>query len=83
MILETDGGMDGWGGVCKWKALKQDPKGTERICAYASGKFNRPKSTIDAELYVVMNSLEALKIYYLDKSKLTIHTDCQAIISFF
>ncbi|KAG6506020.1 hypothetical protein ZIOFF_031335 [Zingiber officinale] len=29
----------------------------ERICAYASGKFNPIKSTIDAEIHAVMNSL--------------------------
>lgn len=85
IILETDGCMSGLGGggVCKWKRQKGDPKSTEKICAYASGKFTPPKSTIDAEIYAVMTSLEALKIYFLDKEELIIRTDCQAIISFF
>lgn len=83
IIIETDGCMDGWGGVCKWKPKRYDPKSTEKPCAYASGKFNPPKSTIDAEIFAVMNSLEALKIYYLDRKELVIRTDCQAIISFF
>lgn len=82
IIIETDGCMEGWGGVCKWKPKKFDPKSTEKVCAYASGKFSPIKSTIDAEIHAVMNSLEALKIYYLDK-EVTIRTDCQAIISFF
>lgn len=69
--------------MCKWKLQRKDPKHTEHICAYASGKFNPPKSTIDAELYAVMISLDNLKIYYLDKQEITIRTDCQAIISFF
>ncbi|CDN68224.1 polyprotein [Grapevine Roditis leaf discoloration-associated virus] len=83
IILETDGCMTGWGGVCKWKPKRNDPRRSERICAYASGKFNPVKSTIDAEIHAVMNSLEKLKIYYLDKRELIIRTDCQAIISFF
>nr|WOJ52284.1 nonfunctional polyprotein due to mutation [Fig badnavirus 2] len=83
IVLETDGCMTGWGGVCKWKLLKHDPRNSEKICAYASGKFNPVKSTIDAEIYAVMNTLESLKIYYLDKKEVTIRTDCQAIISFF
>ncbi|CAL5429333.1 unnamed protein product [Camellia sinensis] len=83
IILETDGCMEGWGGICKWKPAVNDPRSTERICAYASGKFNPIKSTIDAEIYACMNSLDAFKIYYLDKTQLTLRTDCQAIISFF
>nr|AWK49042.1 ORF3 [Taro bacilliform CH virus] len=83
IVLETNGCMDGWGGVCKWKPQRCDGKTMEKICAYASGKFNPPKSTIDAEIHAVMNSLNSFKIYYLDKKELLIRTDCQAIISFF
>ena len=83
IILETDGCMEGWGGICKWKKMKNDPRNTEKICAYASGKFNPIKSTIDAEMHAVMKTLESLKIYFLDKEEVIIRTDCQAIISFF
>nr|AYR16591.1 ORF3 [Taro bacilliform CH virus] len=83
IVLETDGCKDGWGGVCKWKPQRCDGKTKEKICAYASGKFNPPKSTIDAEIHAVLNSLNSFKIYYLDKKELLIRTDCQAIISFF
>ncbi|KAF3771976.1 Polyprotein P3 [Nymphaea thermarum] len=83
IILETDGCMEGWGGICKWKPQKYDSRSMERPCAYASGKFSPPKSTIDAEIYAVMNSLESLKIYYLEQEEILIRTDCQAIISFF
>ncbi|KAG6510395.1 hypothetical protein ZIOFF_028405 [Zingiber officinale] len=83
MLIETDGCMEGWGGICKWKLQKHDSKLDEKICAYASGKFSPPKSTIDAEIYAVMNSLNSFKIYYLDKEELLIRTDCQTIISFF
>ena len=82
IILETDGCMEGWGGVVKWKKKKDDPRSYERVCAYASGKFNTTQSTIDAEIHACINTLKKLKIYYLDKKEITLRTDCQAIISF-
>lgn len=83
IIIETDGCMEGWGGVCKWKLQKNDPRRMEKVCAYASGKFDPPKGTIDAELFAVMNSLDKFKIHYLDKKELLIRTDCQALVSFY
>lgn len=83
IIVESDGCMTGWGGICKWKMAEKDPEKTEKICAYASGTFSPEKSTIDAEIHAVMNSLSKFKLYYLSKAELTIRTDCQAIISFF
>ncbi|ANN87818.1 polyprotein [Canna yellow mottle associated virus] len=82
ITLETDGCMDGWGGVCKWK-MPGEPKSAEKICAYASGKFPAIKSTIDAEIQAVINSLDKFKIYYLDKKEILIRTDCQAIVAFY
>ncbi|KAG6471685.1 hypothetical protein ZIOFF_069131 [Zingiber officinale] len=63
--------------------LDVDDPNASSSSAYASGKFYPPKSTIDAEIYTVMNSLNNFKIYYLDKEEFLIRTDCQAIISFF
>nr|WIA47479.1 P3b, polyprotein [Andraeanum bacilliform virus] len=83
IIIETDGCSEGWGGICKWKPFQKDSSKEERICAYASGKFDIPKSTIDAEIQAVINSLDKFKIYYLDKREVTIRSDCQAIISFY
>ncbi|ACF60613.1 ORF3 [Cycad leaf necrosis virus] len=83
IVIETDGCMDGWGGVCKWKLTRHDSKTTEKTCAYASGKFSPVKSTIDAEIQAVICSLDKFKIFYLDKQEVVIRTDCQAIISFF
>jgi ribonuclease HI len=83
IVIETDGCMDGWGGVCKWKKGKSDPRNTEKVCAYASGKFPIVKSTIDAEIHACMETLKALKIHYLDQKEITLRTDCQAIISFY
>ncbi|GKC37829.1 Orf y [Tanacetum coccineum] len=83
IILETDGCMEGWGAIVKWKKSKKDPRSSERICAYASGKFSTTQSTIDAEINACINTLEKLKIYYLDKQEVTLRTNCQAIISFY
>ena len=82
IVLETDGCMEGWGGVCKWRPGKGSLRSTEKVCAYASGKFPCVKSTIDAEIHACMETLAALKIHYLDKGEITLRTDCQAIITF-
>nr|AZZ86116.1 polyprotein [Cacao red vein-banding virus] len=83
IIIESDGCMEGWGAICKWKTTKEDPRTTERICAYASGKFSVVKSTIDAEIHAIIKALESFKIFYLDKRHLIVRTDCQAIVSFY
>ncbi|GJU25504.1 hypothetical protein Tco_1164125 [Tanacetum coccineum] len=48
---------------------KGDPRSSENICAYASGKFSTTQSTIDAEINACINTLEKLKIYFLDKQE--------------
>ncbi|KAK6924282.1 Zinc finger, CCHC-type [Dillenia turbinata] len=83
IVIESDGCMEGWGGICKWKTKEYDPPRTEKICAYASGTYNPLKSTIDAEIGAVIHSLESFKIFYLSQKKIIVRTDCQAIISFF
>nr|GEW09984.1 TPA: orf y [Tanacetum cinerariifolium] len=40
-----------------------------KMCAYASGKFSTTQSTIDAEINACINTMEKLKIYYLDKQE--------------
>ncbi|GJW90279.1 hypothetical protein Tco_0167832 [Tanacetum coccineum] len=35
IVLEVDGCMEGWGGIVKWKQKKNDPRSTEKVCAYA------------------------------------------------
>ncbi|GKA93930.1 putative polyprotein [Tanacetum coccineum] len=75
--------MEIWGGIVKWKKIKEDPRSSERIWAYASGKFSTTQSTIDVEINACINTLENLKIYYFDKQKVTLRTDCQAIICFY
>nr|QJC63601.1 polyprotein [Cacao swollen shoot virus] len=83
IIIESDGCMEGWGAVCKWKLAKEDSRTTEKICAYASGKFGIIKSTIDAEIFALIKALESFKIFYLDKKHLVVRTDCQAIVTFY
>ncbi|GKC33417.1 hypothetical protein Tco_1040711 [Tanacetum coccineum] len=67
IILETDGCIEGWGGIVKWKRNKGDLRSLEKICAYTSGKFLTTESTINAKINACINTLEKLKIYYLDK----------------
>lgn len=74
--------MMDWRGVCKWKKNKFDPRSTEKICAYAHGKFSVVKFTIDAEIFAAMETMNSLKIHFLDKEEITLRTDCQVIISF-
>ncbi|KAG6517513.1 hypothetical protein ZIOFF_020905 [Zingiber officinale] len=50
-FITLNGSMEGWGGICKWKKSKFDSRSTERVCAYASGKFPSIKAAIDAEIY--------------------------------
>ncbi|ADN88182.1 polyprotein [Pineapple bacilliform CO virus] len=82
IVIETDGCMEGWGGICKWK-FPGAPRNQEKVCAYASGRFQPIKSTIDAEIQAVINSLDKFKIYYLNQKELVVRTDCQAIVSFY
>ncbi|KAG6501145.1 hypothetical protein ZIOFF_041014 [Zingiber officinale] len=77
IILETDGSMMGWGGVCKWKPSKYDPRSMEKVCAYAHGKFPVVKSVIDAEIFASMETMSALKIHFLDKREITMRTDLE------
>ncbi|AEC49881.1 polyprotein [Banana streak UL virus] len=83
IVIETDGSMNGWGGICCWKKSKNDPRSTEQICRYASGKFAKPKSTIEAEITGVLQSLEKFRLYYIDKAEITVRTDSSAIERFY
>ncbi|KAG6493077.1 hypothetical protein ZIOFF_048053 [Zingiber officinale] len=51
IVLETNGCPEGWGGICKCKKCKFDPKSSEKVCAYSSGKYSPIKSTIDVEIH--------------------------------
>ncbi|KAG6476316.1 hypothetical protein ZIOFF_065555 [Zingiber officinale] len=35
IIIEADGCIEGWGGICKWKPKKYDSNSEEKICAYS------------------------------------------------
>ncbi|UYC36391.1 polyprotein [Black pepper virus B] len=83
IIIETDGCIDGWGGIAKWRPTKGSSRNEEKIFSYSSGKYQIPKSTIDAEIYACINSLDKMKIFYLDQQEITLRTDCVAIINFY
>ncbi|GKC68596.1 hypothetical protein Tco_1101194, partial [Tanacetum coccineum] len=48
-----------WGGVIKWKKSKEDPRSSERICAYASGCTGEMKELAAAALYSVEEVLQS------------------------
>ncbi|KAG6523021.1 hypothetical protein ZIOFF_020178 [Zingiber officinale] len=75
IVLETDGSMTGWGGVCKWKPNRYDPRNMEKVCAYANRKFPVVKSVIGAKIYAAIETMTALKIHYMDKLEITLRTD--------
>lgn len=83
IIIESDGYMEGWGGVCKRKKGKTNPRSTERVSAYASGKFKNLKSIIDVEIEACKQFLVLFKYLYMDRRELTLRTDCEAIIKFY
>ncbi|TYH92861.1 hypothetical protein ES332_A13G213600v1, partial [Gossypium tomentosum] len=83
IVLETDGCAEGWGGVAKWRPNKYAARNTEKVFAYASGKFDTPQSTIDAEIATCINSLEKFKIHYLEQHEISLRTDCDAIVRFY
>nr|GEW05929.1 reverse transcriptase [Tanacetum cinerariifolium] len=68
-LESLNGCMKGWGGIVKWKKSKGDPRSSEKIYGYASGKFSTTQSIIDVEINACINTLENLKIYYLDKQE--------------
>ncbi|KAG6488278.1 hypothetical protein ZIOFF_057037 [Zingiber officinale] len=53
IVLEVDGCLEGWGGICKWKRCKFDPKASEKICAYASGKSDSGTALVPASSYSI------------------------------
>jgi len=53
----------------------------EEICRYASRKYHtKPQvysTSTDYEVNVVINTLEGFKLFLVNKSKITIRTDCE------
>ncbi|KAG6483461.1 hypothetical protein ZIOFF_060108 [Zingiber officinale] len=64
ILLETDGCMEGWGGICKWKTSKGEPRTSEKICAYASGRFLPCACGRDAALLVSHTSRNPGRHFY-------------------
>ena len=58
----------------------------EEICRYALGKYHtKPQvysTSTDYEVNVVINALEGFKLFLINKSKITIRTDCEAIVAY-
>jgi len=58
----------------------------EEICRYALGKYHtKPQvysTSTDYEVNVVINDLEGFKLFLINKSEITIKTDCEAIVAY-
>ncbi|GJZ69933.1 ORFIII-like polyprotein [Tanacetum coccineum] len=49
IILETDGCIEGWGGIVKWKKSKGDPRSLEKIYAYFADAVTKTGVKINIE----------------------------------
>ena len=58
----------------------------EEIIRYASGKYHmKPQvysTSTDYEVVVVINALEGFKLFLINKSEITIKTDCEVIVAY-
>ncbi|KAG6518382.1 hypothetical protein ZIOFF_021857 [Zingiber officinale] len=60
IILEMDGSMMGWGGICKWKLTKFDPRSIERIWEHE--KRHQMAKIEDEAIDNVLESLRELEL---------------------
>ncbi|AXS67831.1 ORF3 [Dioscorea nummularia-associated virus] len=83
IIIETDGSLEGWGGILKWRPSQQDSPSTEKISRYCSGSYKSAISAIDAEIMACIYVLDKFKIFLYEKKEFTLRTDCIAIVNFY
>lgn len=68
IIIETDGCLEGWGGILKWKHLEKSSPSQEKIARYCSGVYKTSITTIDAEIMAYIYTLQKFKIFLYDRS---------------
>jgi len=70
----------------KEKKNKNEKIHDEETCRYALGKYHtKPQVYLTSTYYkvnVVINALEGFKLFLINKSEITIKTDCEAIIAY-
>nr|KYP56645.1 Putative polyprotein [Cajanus cajan] len=86
LFIECDGCELGWGAILKKKKNKYDNISEEQICRYASRKYHTKSqiysTSTDYEVNVVINGLKTFELFLINKSEITIRTDCEAIVAY-
>lgn len=83
IIIETDGCLEGWGGILKWRPSKDSSPSQEKISRYCSGVYKTAITTIDIEIMACIYTLEKFRIFLYSKNDFTLRTDCIAIVNFY
>lgn len=84
LVIEIDGCETGWGGALFRKTSKYDPKSSESLYRYASGKYKEKGhiTSLDYEILAIIYCLNAFMFFICTKNKITIRTDYEAIIKY-
>ena len=83
LIITSDGSLEGWGAILECIPSEFSTE-KPRLVAYNSGKYKEEnvKSSIDQEILAVVYALDAFKAFIIDKNRIKVRTDCQAIVKF-
>ena len=86
LVKECDGCEQGWRAIQKKKKKKNEKIHDEEICRHASGKYHTKPQVYSTSTYykvnVLINVLERFKLFLINKSEITIKTDCKAIMAY-
>ena len=86
LVIECDGCELGWGAILKKKKNKYANIAEEEVCRYASGKYHiNPQvysTSTDYEVNAVINSIKSFELFIINKTEITIRTDCEAIVAY-
>ena len=83
LIITSDGSLEGWGAILECIPSEFSTK-KPRLVAYNNGKYKEEnvKSSIDQEILAVVYALDSFKAFIIDKNRIKVRTDCQAIVKF-
>jgi len=86
LVIECDGCELGWGAILKKKKNKYSNTAEEEVCRYASGKYHiNPQvysTSTDYKVNAVINSIKSFELFVINKTEITIRTDCEAIVAY-
>jgi len=86
LVIECGGCELGWGAILKKKKNKYANITEEEIYRYASGKYHiNPQvytTSTDYEVNAVINAIKNFELFIINKTEITIRTDCEAIVAY-